>query len=80
MTISSGFPLLHLNWEIILRSNCILDLEADMVFVGNVQKSSQGLNPTFKFYCQVPALTDLDIKEGRYVRTGLTLKEASEMF
>ena len=56
-----------------MHSNCILDSVANllvrhMVFVGNVQKSPiashlKGLDPSFYFCCQGPALTC--IKEGR---------------
>ena len=55
-----------------MYSNCILDSVANlvvrnMVFVGNVQKSPiafhlKGLDPSFDFCCQGPALTG--IKEG----------------
>ena len=57
-----------------MHSNCILDSIANllvrrMVFVGNIQKSPiashlKGLDPSFDFCCQGPALTG--IKEGRY--------------
>ena len=55
-----------------MHYNCILDsvtnlLVCHMVFVGNVQKSPiasdlKGLDPSFEFYYQGPAL--IGIKEG----------------
>ena len=55
-----------------MHSTCILDSAANllvrhMVFVGSIQKSTtashlKGLDPSFKFCCQHPALTC--IKEG----------------
>ena len=73
MVISSEFPFLYHDYEIIMHSNCILDSVANllvrhMVFVGNIQKSPiasqlKGLDPSLDFCCQAPALTG--IKEGR---------------
>ena len=50
-------------------SSCMLDsaanlLNGHMVFVGNVQKSPiashlEGVDPSFKFCCQGPALTGI---------------------
>ena len=52
-----------------MHPHCIQDSVANllvrhMVFVGNVQKSKiashlEGLDPSFEFCCQCPALTDI---------------------
>ena len=51
-----------------MHSNCILDSVANLLFVGNVQKSLvashfKGLDPSLDFCSQGPAL--IGINEGR---------------